>query len=419
MGHHGLGHPPHARAPDRGLNIPHGVPRPWEVATIRSEDRATLLLFAIGTAASIAAMRALAGAHAYPFYDNEPSLKLVVSSSLYNGLAVAGAVPLLRHWRREDVFLQRATVLLTVLVACAAMRRPLWGSWPDPAALVAESAFEAARALGVAFAVAYLAHRIYSRYLPTTLLRVRDVTPLLQRGGGGDRSRRRHARNAMRLFDLADREYIDTTGLHLRTRTDLAFSWREWAEVTAWSVVLLASFTIYIEVYPRVALAFRAVLTSLMAAHLLSLIPLMLLPAHPVDKLGATIPVCDGEYELAHGFRHVTNRWTKLSFVPIIVIAVLIRLLLWPNMPDLVDVLLLCGPTVGLVNLVYLECFRDLTVEEVHRAIPEREAREREQWGPEPWTERSLMEGVGPVTTGDRAGEMQAVPGEAGVPPPG
>ena len=358
-----------------------------------------LLLFAAGTALSIAAMRALAGAHAFPFYGDEPSIKLIVSSSLYNGLAVAGAFPLLRHRRRTDEFAQRTTVLLTVLVVCAAMRRPLWGSWPDPVDLVAQSAFEAARALGVAFAVAYLAHRIYARYLPTTLLRVRDVTPLLRKGGGGTRSRRRHARNAMRLFDLSDRQYIDTTGLHLRTRSALTFSWGEWAEVTAWSVVLLASFTVYIEVYPRVALAFRAVLTSLMAAHLLSLIPLMLLPAHPVDKLGATIPVESGEYELAHGFRHVTDRWTKLSFLPIIVIAVLIRILLWPNMPDLVDVLLLCGPTVGLVNLVYLECFRDLTVAEVHAAIPEWERREREQWGPEPWTGRSLMEGVEPVTT--------------------
>ena len=350
-------------------------------------------------------MHALADAHAFPFYSDEPSLKLLISSSLYNGLAVAGALPLLRHWRRTSEFLQRTTVLLTVLVVCAAMRGPLWGSWPDLGVLVAGSAFEAARALGVAFAVAYLAHRIYARYLPSTLLRVRDITPLLRRGGGGTRSRRRHARNAMRLFDLSDREYIDTTGLHLRTRTDLAFSWGEWAEVTAWSIVLLASFTIYIEVYPRVALAFRAVLTSLMAAHLLSLIPLMLLPAHPVDKLGATVPVCDGEYELAHGFRHVTNRWTKLSFVPIIVIAILIRLLLWTNLDDLVDVLLLCGPTVALVNLVYLECFRDLTVEEVHRAIPEWEKREREQRGPEPWTGRSLMEGVEPVTTGDQARE--------------
>jgi len=405
MGHHGLGHPPHARAPDRGLNIPHDVPRPWEVATIRSEDRGALILFAVGTAVSIAAMRSLALAHAFPFYDHEPSLKMLLSSSLYNGLAVAGAVPLLRHWRRTGEFGQRMTVLLTVLVVCAAMRGPLWGSWPDPAALVAESAFEAARALGVAFAVAYLAHRIYSRYIPTTLLRVRDITPLLHGAGGGIRQRRRHARNAMRLFDLSDREYIDTTRLHLRTRRDLTFSWREWADVTAWSVVLLASFTIYIEVYPRVALAFRAVLTSVMASHLLSVVPLLLLQAHPVDKLGASIPVDAGEYELAHGFRHVTNRWTKLSFVPIIVIAVLIRLLLWRNMPDLVDVLLLCGPTVGLVNLVYLECFRDLTVAEVHRAIPEWEGLERELWGPEPWRERSLMEGVEPLTTGDQVRE--------------
>lgn len=347
----------------------------------------------------MAAMRALADVHSYPFYGREPSLRLLASSSLYNGLAVAGALPLLWHWRRTEEFSQRVVALLTVLVACAAMRGPLWGEWPDAGVLVLQSAFEAARALGVAFAIGYIAHRIYSRYLPTTLLRVRDVTPLLRKGGSGTRERRRHARNAMRLFDLSDREYIDTTGLHLRTRRDLAFSWREWADVTAWSVVLLASFTIYIEVYPRVADAFRAVLTSLMAAHLLSLIPLMLLPAHPVDKLGATIPVDSSEYALAHGFRHVTNRWTKLSFVPIIVIAVLIRRLLWHNVPDLVDVLLLCGPTVGLVNLVYLECFRDLTVAEVHRAIPGWERRERDEWGPETWTERSLMEGVEPVTT--------------------
>ncbi len=345
----------------------------------------------------------LAEAPAYPFEHERPSARFVVASSLYNGLAVAGVPLLLRRWDRAGPFTERMAALVAVMAVCVAMRGPVWGEWPSGGEMVAEVTFEVSRAVAVAFAIAHVAHCVYARYLPTTLLRIRDIRPVLWERRGGAPARVRHCRSSMYLFGLSTRRYLDTTALRLgRHPAGRPGVWREWAEVTGWSLTLLFSFAIYIELYPRVAEAFRSVLTSVMAAQLLALIPLMLLPAYPVDRLGARIPVGEGEFEVARGFRLVSYRWTTVSFLPIIVIAVLIRIVRWGNLPDLMDVMLLTGPTVAMVNLVYLDRFRDLTVEEVLHAIPERERAERGMWGADPWTEASLtgpaptVEGPGP-----------------------
>jgi hypothetical protein len=56
--------------------------------------------------------------------------------------------------------------------------------------------------------------------------------------------------------------------------------------------------------------------------------------------------------------------------------------------------MLISAPTVALVNLVYIERFRDLTVAETHRAIREREKEECQLWGGEDWCKVSLLESV-------------------------
>ena len=317
-----------------------------------------------------------------------------IATSLYVGLAVVGMAIATRYAGSDRGFLMRMAALAAVFVVCGIARAFIWNAHPEPSDTMASAMAELVTAIGVAFAVAYLAHCIYVRYLPSTIMRVRDITPLLQEKKPAAKGRVAHASRARWLFDLSTREYIDTTKLRLKTRYCADRLLYEWGEATFWSVVLVFSFAIYIDVYPRVAQAFQVILTSIMAGHLLSLIPLLMLPAYSVDRLGAEIPVERGSFDLAKGFRHTSYRWTKLSFVPIIVIAILVRLIHRAGIPALEDVMLISGPTVAMVNLVYIERFRDLTVAETHRDIREREREECQLWGKDDWCQISLLESV-------------------------
>ncbi len=372
---------------------------------LRPYTRNLLALFAAASAVSMLVMHLLSEGRHFPFEDEAAAAGQIVSISLYNGLALAGLLVLLRYARGTEYLALRLEGLVVVFIGCAVARVMLQGEWPELPVLTARVLFETGQALGVAFAVAYIAHAVYSRYLPTSLLRARDITPLLQEGRAGAKERVGHAKRSRWLFDLGDRHYTDTTRMRLRTR-DMGFRWSDWADTTMWSLVLLLSFSIYIEVYPRVSDAFGTVLTSVMTGHLLALLPLLLLPSLPVDKLGAEIPVESHYYQLAEGYRHTAFRWVKLSFLPIIVIALLVRGdLVEQDWKALADVMLITGPTMAMVNMVYLLCFRDRTVAETHRAIPVWEERELREWGAEPWRETSLMDGVEAVVEEEGTGD--------------
>jgi hypothetical protein len=360
---------------------------------VRRFTRNALVLFVVVSAISMAVIHLLSDGDDLPYVKGPMEARYIVSISLYNGLSVAGYFVLLRFTSKEQPFIQRMGQMVAFFFACVIVRAPLPGAWPTMGELVSSMLWETVRAIGVAFAVAYIAHSIYTRYFPTTLLRARDVTPIRVDNLPAAKPRRNHARTAQWLFDLRDRQYLDTKKLRLRTDPGPSFDWQSWGEVTFWSGVLLLSFSIYAEVYPRVSDSFDVVLTSVMAGHLLTLIPLLLLPSYPVDRLGAYIPVEGNEFHLANGFRHTAFRWTKLSFIPIIIIALLVRFdLVEQDWAALADALLISLPTAAMINLVYLECFRNRTVAEIHKAIPEWEAQELEKWGHEPWREISLMD---------------------------
>jgi hypothetical protein len=337
-----------------------------------------------------------------PFQEDGLETRYIVGISLFNGLALAGLVVLqrFRDWSRH--FPPRLALLTIVFMLAVALRAPLNETDVEVVELSATILWETGRAICAAFAIAYMAHAIYSRYLPTTILRVRDITPVLHDGRSVDGSRLRHIKNARWLFDLGDRHYLDSTKLELRTVEGPSFDWRSWGEATMWTGILLLSFSIYIEVYPRVADSFGVALTAVMSGHLLTLIPLLMLNSYPVERLGAVIPTEGRLYHLSHGYNHTAFRWTKLSFIPIIVIALLVRGdLVEQDWASLAETMLICLPIGAMVNLVYLDVFRDRTVAEVHRAIPRWEAWETELYGHEPWRERSLMEGVEPLTFDD------------------
>jgi hypothetical protein len=375
-----------------------------------------LVLFGLATAATYALLWALADRRAYPFEHEAPGLRTLASQALYTGLAATGGAVLVLHWRRDAGFQGRMTVLTTVLVVCVAFRAAGWGRWPDVSVLPSV-ALETARAVGASFAIAFLAHVAYARYLPTTLLRIRDITPVVWEGRGGAPARVRHCGRAMWLFGLSGRRYLDTTRLRLEPEAGAGFRLADWLRSTRWALALLLAFSTYIEVYPSVSRVFRGWLTSLMAANLLSLIPFLLLTSYPLQRLGARVPVGRNAFEVSEGFRGVGEFWVTASFVPIFIVGFLARIFVWENAPDMVAVLLLGGPVVAMVNLVYLECLQDRTVREVLTAIPERERAERGMWGADPWTERSLVEGA--VTGAGRTpGEGQG-PLEGQGPPEG
>jgi hypothetical protein len=67
----------------------------------------------------------------------------------------------------------------------------------------------------------------------------------------------------------------------------------------------------------------------------------------------------------------------------------------WENVIELTQALLITIPTTCITCMVYLECFRNRTGAEIHKAIRAREERERGEYtDDEPWRERSLLEGV-------------------------
>ena len=361
---------------------------------MRRYDRYLLLAYIVASVVIWLVLQVIPNQLTRPFDVKGINPNSHIVTALYGGLALVGLGIAMRYAGRDRGSIARMGALVAVFMVCGYARTFIWNPHPEPIETTYTVVIEAITAIGVAFAVAYLAHSIYVRYLPSTIMRVRDITPLLQEKKPASKDRAKHAGRARWLFDLDTREYIDTTKLYLKTRYCADKMLREWGEATFWSIVLVFSFSIYIDVYPRVSQAFQLILTSLMAGHLLSLIPLLMLPAYAVDRLGAAIPVERGSFDLAKGFRHTTYRWTKLSFVPIIVIALLVRIIHKAGIPALEDVMLISAPTVALVNLVYIERFRDLTVAETHRAIREREKEECQLWGEDDWCKVSLLESV-------------------------
>jgi len=361
---------------------------------VRKYNRNLLLMFVSVSVAIWYILQVIPSEYTLPFDVRGLNPSSHIVTALYGGLSLVGLVIAIRYAGRDRGFIARISALIAVFVVCGFARAFIWNPHPDLIETTYSVTFETVSAIGAAFAVAYLAHCIYMRYLPSTIMRIRDITPLIEERKPADKERVSHAKRAMWLFDLDDRQYIDTTKLYLKTRYCADKLLIEWGEATFWSLVLVFSFSIYIDVYPRVAQAFTIILTSIMAGHLLSLIPLLILPSYAVDRLGAAIRVERGSYDIAKGFRHTAYRWTKLSFVPIIVIALLVRLIHRAGIPALEDVMLISGPTVAMVNLVYIERFRDLTVAETHRAIREREREECELWGKDDWCRVSLLESV-------------------------
>ena len=362
---------------------------------MRTFRRRLLLIFVAGAALSIAILHVLSDGDDLPGVEGPFGWNHIVATSLYNALSLAGFVVLLKYVTGGATFAKRMPQMLAVFIACVILRAPLSGDWPELSQLALNILWETGRAVGVAFSVAFMAHSIYSRYFPTTILRARDIKPVLVDGKVVSRKRRSHARNAQWLFDMRDRKYLDSTKLELRTKKGPSFTWADWGEATFWSGVLLLSFSIYAEVYPRVSDAFDVALTAVMSGQLLTLIPLLILPSYPMDKVGAQIPMADSQFHLSEGFRHTAFRWTKLSFIPIIVIALLVRGdLVEQAWGSLGEAILISVPTAAMINMVYLEWFRDRTVMAIHKAIPEWERKELKEWGAEPWRERSLVDDV-------------------------
>ncbi len=319
--------------------------------------------------------------------------------SIYNGFALAGLLVLTRFATRDQGFLRRAAVLMVALAVCTVVRVLIAEGGTDLGLTVGYALWEPARALCVAFAVAYVAHAMMVRYLPSTMLRIRDITPLLTEGGheGKTPKRVRHAKRSRWVFDLGSRAYLDTTRLHLDTQRERGFTWNEWARVSLWACIGLFALSIYAEAYPRVEARFDTVLTAVITGHLLAIVPVLVLPMLPITSLGPRITTGDGEFDLAHGFAVQLTRWLKIAFFPIIAVGLLFRTMAWENVEELMQALLITIPTALLTCLVYISCFRERTVGEVHRGIREREAVEAEEFGPEPWRETSLMEGVDDV----------------------
>ena len=320
----------------------------------------------------------------------------LVAISVYDGFALAGLLVMLRFLGRDTAPLRRVGGLLVVLVACTVARLFLDDAHPDPLFVVGSFLWETARALCVGFAVAFVAHAMMVRFLPSTLLRVRDVTPILTEGDEEGRAVRRvkHARRTRWLFDLGSREYLDTTRVRLVTQDLDAFSWREWGRVALWASVGLLALSIYAEAYPRAEHAFDVLWDAVITAHLLSIVPILVLPMLPITALGPRIPAGRGEYCLATGYSVQLTRWLKIAFFPIIAVGLLFRTLSWENAIDLTQAVLVTVPTALITCMVYITWFRKRTVAEVHRGIAAREEVEERLFGPDPWRETSLLEGV-------------------------
>ena len=103
----------------------------------------------------------------------------LVAISFYNGFALAGLVVMVRFIKIDRPFLKRMDILLLALLIATVIRIYIADIDPDVAYVVGSALWEPVRAFCVAFAVAYVAHAMMVRYLPSTLLRVKDITPLL------------------------------------------------------------------------------------------------------------------------------------------------------------------------------------------------------------------------------------------------
>jgi len=320
----------------------------------------------------------------------------LVAISVYNGFAMAGVMVTLRFLKKDTDFLKRIDVLAGALFVCTVVRILIADPHPDVAFLIGSALWESARAFCVAFAVAYMAHAIMVRYMPSTILRVRDITPLVVEGNseGKDPNRVKHARRNLWVFDMKSRDYLDTTKLRLETQDVRGFSWPDWGLVALWTSIGLVALSIYVEAYPRVEQRIDMLFTAIIMGHLMSIIPILVLPILPFKTLGPRIPVGDREFDLANGFASNLTRWLKIAFFPIIAVGLLFRVLPWDNAVELMQALLITIPTALITCMVYISCFRERTVGEVHRSIEEREKVENEAFGPEPWRETSLLEGV-------------------------
>lgn len=330
------------------------------------------------------------------FLPDEAPDGYLVAISIYNGFALAGLLVMLRFLKRDLSFLKRADALILALIVCTVVRLFIADPHPDLVFVAGSALWESARALAVAFAVAYVAHAMMVRYLPTTLIRVRDITPLVTKGDGEGHNphRVRHAKRSRWLFEMGSRDYLDTTKLRLETEDVRGFSWEDWGRVAMWASIGLFALTIYAEAYPRVEERFDTLWNSIITGHLLSIVTILVLPMLPIKALGPRIPAGDGEFCLATGFSVQLTRWLKIAFFPIIAVGLLFRVLPWENTVELVQALLITIPTALLTCMVYITCFRERTVAEVHKGIRERETVEAETYGPEPWRETSLLEGV-------------------------
>jgi len=361
---------------------------------LKRYSRDLLIVFFITGIALIPVLNWLNVEGIFPLHDEEAPFNYIVGISLYNGFALAGLIILMRFSVGGPEFIKRLSGLIGIFMVAVIVRVMLVDQSTDPLIVAGIVLWEAARAICVAFAVAYFAHALLSRYLPSTLLRARDITPILGEGMKADGHRRRHAKRSRWTFDLGSRQYLDTRKLQLRTKVAPSFDWKSWAEATLWSALGLIALSIYVEAYPRVEERFDVIFTAIISAHLLCLVPILILPAYPVETLGPVIPVGRGEFDLAKGFRVLIQRWVKVAFFPIIAVGLLVRGIPLDTAVQLMQTILITLPTTAITCMVYLEVFRNRTAAEVHRTLPIREEIERGSFGEEPWRVTSIMDGV-------------------------
>ena len=347
---------------------------------------------------SIAVLPVMFWLHDQGFFliPEEAPDEYLVAISFYNGFALAGLVVMVRFIKMDRPFLKRMDILLLALLIATVIRIYIADTDPDIAFVIGSALWEPVRAFCVAFAVAYVAHALMVRYLPSTILRVKDITPLLVEDQlkGQHLKRRRHARRSRWIFDMGSRSYLDTTKLRLETQNVRAFSWYDWGLVSVWAAIGLLALSIYVEAYPRVEERFDMVFTAVISAHILSITPVLVLLMLPMKSLEPRIPVGDREFSLATGFSVNLTRWLKIAFFPIIAVGLLFRVMPWENIVELMQALMITIPTALITCMVYIECFRERTVAEVHRGIKEREEAEVGYYGSEPWRETSLLDGV-------------------------
>ena len=357
-------------------------------------SRNLLIVFFVTGIALIPVLNWLNAEDRFPLHEEEAPFNYIVGISLYNGFALVGLIVLTRFFIGGREFIKRLAGFIGIFMAAVVVRVMLVDQSTDPITVAGIVLWEAARAICVAFAVAYAAHAIMARYIPSALLRVRDITPVLGEGRTVDGRRRRHIKRSRWIFEMGSRKYLDTRKLQLRTRVAPTFDWKSWGEATFWSALALIALSIYAEAYPRVEERMDIIFTAVISAHLLSLLPILILPMFPVETVGPVIPVGRGEFDLANGFRVQVKRWVKVAFFPIIAVGLLVRAIPMDTAVQLMQTLLITVPTTAIICMVYLQAFRNRTAAEVHKALPIREEMEREWYDDEPWRETSLMEGV-------------------------